>query len=1042
MLSKFFIDRPVFANVIAILMVLLGVVAAYNLPVEQYPKITPPTVQVTTSYPGANARVVAETVAAAIEQQVNGVEGMMYMSSNCSADGSYSLTITFDIGVDLDTAQVLVQNRVSIAEPQLPEEVRRQGISVQKQSTDIVLVVSLVSPDKSFDSLFMANFGTLRLRDELSRVPGVGGVDIRGGANYSMRIWLDPERLSARNLTTQDVIAALRDQNVQVAAGQIGQSPAPAGQSLQFPVTALGRLSDPEQFEAIVVKKQDGRITYLRDIARVELGSQSYDSFSIRSGMSAVSILIFQLPGANALDVAANVRAAMERLSREFPPGLEYSIPFDTTKFVEAGIRSVYTTLLEAGALVLLVILVFLHDWRAVLVPATTVPVTIIGAFAVMPLLGFTINFLTLFGLVLAIGIVVDDAIVIVENAAHHIERGLKPREASIKAMEEMTGPVISITLVLVAVFLPAAFLGGITGQLYRQFALTIAATAVLSAINALTLKPVQCAMYLRPLPEKRNLFVRLFNRGYGWVERGYMWFLDRFLRAGVLGMLVFFGLIGGTAWWYLSLPTGFLPTEDQGYIIVSVQLPDGASQDRTRAVVQKVDEIFGAEPAIDNWLLLGGLSILDGVNAPNSATAFAVFKDWSERLSPELRQDAIVARLAAQLGQIDEAVIFPIVPPAIRGLGQAGGFQLQLEDRAGVGRDELYRNLQEILKAAAEHPELGRTQSTFRAGVPQLFANVDRVKAQTLDLDLNDVFSTLQANLGSFYANDFNKFGRTYQVRLQAEPEFRNSIEDIYKLRIRNQNGKMIPIGSVLTIEEAFGPQVINRYNLYPTASIIGSAAPGRSSGEAIAAMERVANEVLPNTMGYDWTGMAYQEKIVGGQAIFVFAMAILLVYLVLAAQYNSWVLPLAVILVVPIGMLGVVAAVAYRGMDNNVYTQIGTVLIIALSSKNAILIVEFARELRLQGRSILEAATEASRMRFRPIIMTSFAFILGMVPLIKANGAGAASQQSLGTAVVGGMLTSTVLAIFFVPLFYIIMQSISEWRNPIEPQPHEQAV
>ena len=1032
MLSKFFIDRPVFANVIAIVTVILGVVALYTLPIEQYPRITPPTVQVTTSYPGANAQVVADTVAAPIEQQVNGVEGMMYMSSNCSADGSYALTITFDIGVDLDTAQVLVQNRVAIAEPLLPEEVRRQGIAVKKQSTDIILAVSMVSPDNTFDSLFMANYASLRLRDELRRLEGVGDVDVRGGTDYSMRIWMDPERLAARNLTTQDIISALHDQNVQVAAGQVGQAPAPSDQLLQFPVTALGRLSDVEQFENIIVKKQEGRATYLRDVARIELGSQSYDSFSIRTGYPSVTILVYQLPGANALDVADRAREAMERLSKKFPKGMEYSIPFDTTKFVEAGVEAVYHTLLEAGVLVLLVILVFLHDWRAVLVPATTVPVTIIGTFAVMPMLGFSINFLTLFGLVLAIGIVVDDAIVIVENASHHIEHGLNPRDAAIKAMEEMTGPVISITLVLAAVFLPAAALGGITGQLYRQFALTIAAAALLSAINALTLKPVQCATYLRPLPEKRNIFVRAFNWGYGWVERIYMWLLKIFLRLAPLGALAFAGLLVGTAMWYQALPTGFLPTEDQGYILVSIQLPDGASQARTRALVAQVDEMFANEPGVDSWLVLGGLSILDGTAAPNAATAFAIFKDWSERETPDLQQAAIVGRLYGKMSQFHEAIVFPIVPPAIRGLGQAGGFQLQLEDRADVGQTELFQRLQEILVAARTNPQLGSVQSMFREGVPQLYVDVDRVKAQKLDLDLDDVFNTLQANMGSFYTNDFNKFGRTYQVRLQAESQFRNRLEDFYRLRVRNAHGKMIPIGSVLTVQESFGPQVISRYNLYPTASIIGSAAPGLSSGQALIAMEQVVNDILPPTMGYDWTGMAYQEKLVGGQSIYVFSLAVLLVYLVLAAQYESWILPMSVILVVPIGILGVVAAVWFRQMDNNIYTQIGTVLIIALASKNAILIVEFARELRMKGYTIREAALESSRLRFRPILMTSFAFILGVVPLVRAQGAGAASQQALGTAVVGGMLTSTVLAVFFVPMFYVFMQGLSEWLTP----------
>ncbi len=1032
MLSKFFIDRPVFANVIAIVTVILGVVALYTLPIEQYPRITPPTVQVTTSYPGANAQVVADTVAAPIEQQVNGVEGMMYMSSNCSADGSYALTITFDIGVDLDTAQVLVQNRVAIAEPLLPEEVRRQGIAVKKQSTDIILAVSMVSPDNTFDSLFMANYASLRLRDELRRLEGVGDVDVRGGTDYSMRIWMDPERLAARNLTTQDIISALHDQNVQVAAGQVGQAPAPSDQLLQFPVTALGRLSDVEQFENIIVKKQEGRATYLRDVARIELGSQSYDSFSIRTGYPSVTILVYQLPGANALDVADRAREAMERLSKKFPKGMEYSIPFDTTKFVEAGVEAVYHTLLEAGVLVLLVILVFLHDWRAVLVPATTVPVTIIGTFAVMPMLGFSINFLTLFGLVLAIGIVVDDAIVIVENASHHIEHGLNPRDAAIKAMEEMTGPVISITLVLAAVFLPAAALGGITGQLYRQFALTIAAAALLSAINALTLKPVQCATYLRPLPEKRNIFVRAFNWGYGWVERIYMWLLKIFLRLAPLGALAFAGLLVGTAMWYQALPTGFLPTEDQGYILVSIQLPDGASQARTRALVAQVDEMFANEPGVDSWLVLGGLSILDGTAAPNAATAFAIFKDWSERETPDLQQAAIVGRLYGKMSQFHEAIVFPIVPPAIRGLGQAGGFQLQLEYRAAVGQTELFQRLQEILVAARTNPQLGSVQSMFREGVPQLYVDVDRVKAQKLDLDLDDVFNTLQANMGSFYTNDFNKFGRTYQVRLQAESQFRNRLEDFYRLRVRNAHGKMIPIGSVLTVQESFGPQVISRYNLYPTASIIGSAAPGLSSGQALIAMEQVVNDILPPTMGYDWTGMAYQEKLVGGQSIYVFSLAVLLVYLVLAAQYESWILPMSVILVVPIGILGVVAAVWFRQMDNNIYTQIGTVLIIALASKNAILIVEFARELRMKGYTIREAALESSRLRFRPILMTSFAFILGVVPLVRAQGAGAASQQALGTAVVGGMLTSTVLAVFFVPMFYVFMQGLSEWLTP----------
>ena len=1039
MLSRFFIDHPVFANVIAVVTVLLGAVALWQLPVEQYPQITPPTVQVRTVYPGANAQVVSETVASPIEQQVNGVEGMLYMASNCSSDGSYSLTITFEIGTDLDTAQVLVQNRVAVAEPTLPEEVRRQGVTVRKQSTDIILLASLTSPGGSYDSLFLANYATLRLRDELSRVPGVGDVRVSGGSEYAMRVWLDPAELRARSLTARDVIAALQEQNVQVAAGQVGAPPTLPGQQFQYTVTALGRLSDPAEFRRVVVKTGEGtRVTYLGDVAAVELGSQSYDTFATRSGRESASILIYQLPGANALSVARGARGALDRLSRDFPPDLVYDIPFDTTRFVEAGVREVYRTLLEAGVLVLVVILVFLQDWRAVLVPATTVPVTIVGAFAFLWALGFSVNFLTLFGLVLAIGIVVDDAIVIVENAAHHIERGLPPRAATIKAMAEVTGPVIGITLVLLAVFLPASFLGGVTGQLYRQFALTIAATALLSAVNALTLKPAQCAAWLRPrrpVQGARGGLWRVlawpasaFNAGYGWLERGYGRALSGLMRRPVAVLVAFAVLIGLTGWLYLALPTGFLPTEDQGYAVVSVQLPDAASQQRTRALVAQLDTIFAEEPGIANWSVLGGLSLLDGTTSPNAATVFIIFKDWDERRDPDLTQDAILNRLRAQFGRLQEAIVFPFVPPAIRGLGVSGGFQMQVEDRAGVGPEELGQRVQQIVEAAQIRPEVGPTTTTFRPGVPQLRADVDRVKVQSLDLQLSDVFGTLQAQLGSAYVNDFNKFGRTYQVRVQAAAPFRDAAEDVRRLEVRNREGKMVPLGTVLTLERSFGPQVITRYNLYPTAAITGAAAPGASSGAALDAMEQVATEQMPAEMGFEWTGIAFQERLVGGQALFVFGLAVLLVYLVLAAQYESWALPLAVILAVPLGVLGAALAVALGGQDNNVYTQVGVVLIIALASKNAILIVEFARELRLAGRPLAEAATEAARLRFRPILMTSLAFILGVVPLVLATGAGAAGRRSLGTAVFGGMITSTVLAVFFVPVFFLAVQWLIE--------------
>ncbi|MGE0760572.1 MAG: efflux RND transporter permease subunit, partial [Pirellulaceae bacterium] len=804
-------------------------------------------------------------------------------------------------------------------------------------------------------------------------------------------------------------------------------------------VTTLGRLTEVEQFEEIVLKAgQAGQLVYLRDVARVELGAQSYDSFASRNGTDSANVLIYQLPGSNAIDVSHAVHAAMERIEPTLPEGMEYAIPFDTTKFVEAAIHEVYKTLLEAGGLVLIVILVFLQSWRALLVPATTVPVTIIGAFAFMPALGFSVNMLTLFGLVLAIGIVVDDAIVIVENASHHIEQGMAPREATIQAMNEVTGPVIAITLVLMAVFLPTAFMGGITGQLYRQFALTIAATAIISAINALTLKPAQCATYLKPHRGHRNVFTRIFDAIYRPVERIYVWCVSMLLRVWWAVLLVFVVLAGITAWWYQRTPTGFLPTEDQGYVIIAVQLPDAASLYRTRQVMERMNKVFAETEGIEHWFVLGGFSLLDGTSAPNAATAFAAWSDWSERTTPELSLEALVARLQRVFALLREPMVLVLVPPTIQGLGVPAGFQLQVEDREGEGPNVLLERTQAIIDEARQHPEIGSAASTFRAGVPQFFLNIDRVKAERMGVLLSDVFAALQANLGSVYVNDFNKFDRTYQVRVQADMQFRGEPGRLRRIEVRNRNGGQVPLATLLTPETRVGPQSLTRYNLYQTASITGGAAPGVSSGEALRTMEEIAARVLPRSMGYDWTGVAFQEKRVSGEAVVVFSLAVLLVYLVLAAQYESWILPLAVILVVPLGLLGVVAAVNLRGMDNNVYTQIGVVLIIALASKNAILIVEFARELRMRGRSITEAAIEASRLRFRPILMTSFAFILGVLPLVWASGAAAASRQALGTAVFGGMVTSTVLAVFFVPVFYVAVQMLIElWSGPPAPVP-----
>jgi len=1039
MFSKYFIERPIFANVIAIVTMIAGVASLLRLPIEQYPAITPPTVRITTHYPGANAQVVADTVALPIEQQVNGVENMLYMSSTSSSDGSYSNTVTFGIGTNLDTAQILVQNRVAIAQPFLPDDVRRQGVTVKKQSSNIILVISLTSPNNTYNGLYLANYATQKLRDELSRVQGVGEVTVFGTANYSMRIWLNPEKLKARGMTTSDVVAAISEQNVQVAAGQVGQPPYEHGAEIpfQFTVSTLGRLTTKEQFENIILKTADRtRITKVKDVARVELGAQTYDQFNLKQGKPTANIGIYQLPGSNALDVATQVRAAMAKLSESFPEDMKYEFPLDTTEFVTASIHAVYETLFEAGVLVLFVIMVFLQDWRALLVPATTVPVTIVGAFFAMDLLGFSVNMLTLFGLVLAIGIVVDDAIVVVENAQHHIEEGMQPKPATIQAMSEVLGPIISITLVLMSVFLPSAFLGGITGQLYQQFALTIAATALISAINAMTLKPAQCALWLRRPKERKNIAARAFNRVYGWFDAAYYRTVRLLLKQVSLVMLVFAGLVAVTAWWYGRVPTGFLPTEDQGYIFISVQLPDAASQKRTEAVMRRIDKILTETPGIANWITIGGLSLLDQSTASNAGTLFVTFKPWDERLAEGLTLDGMLNKLRASLEQIQDATVFPFAPPAIRGLGVRGGFEMQVQDRGSLGRTFLAQVTNQIIDDARTQSSLTALNTTFRPGVPQIYVDIDREKVKLLGLSLIDVFATLQAYLGSTYVNDFNMAGRTYQVRVQAEPTYRANANDIRQLEVRNISGGMIPLSTFAEVKQSFGPQIINLYNMYPSASVTGEPSQGYSTGQALDLMEQIAARVLPNDMGYEWTGMAYQERNVGGEAIKVFAMAVLLVYLVLAAQYESWFVPAAVILVVPLALLGAIAAVAARGMDNNVYTQIGIVLIIALASKNSILIVGFARAIRARGEPIREAAAHAARLRFRPIIMTSFAFIMGVVPLMFARGAGAAGQQALGTAVFGGMVASTLLAVVFVPAFFVVFQSLGEWWGHGRPQ------
>jgi len=1040
MISKFFIERPVLANVLALVLVLIGTVSLFTMPVAQYPNVVPPTVQVTTRYPGASAQTVIDTVALPIELQVNGVERMLYMQSTSASDGTYTLTVTFQIGTDMDFAQVLVQNRVSAALAQLPQSVQAQGVVVQKKMTSILQIVTLTSPDDRFDSLFMSNYASINLVNELARVPGVGNVNVFGVGEYAMRVWMDPQKLYSFGLVPEDVVKVIKQQNQQVAAGQIGVPPAPSSQNFQYTVDIQGRIDNPAQFADIVVKaqtEQGGRIVRLKDIGRVELGAQTYSQICKLNGKPAAGLAIYQLPDANALDVAKRVRAKMAELSRAFPQGLTFSVPFDTTAFVNASINEVYMTLAEAGVLVLIVILVFLQNFRATLVPATTVPVTIIGAFAAMAALGFTINLSTLFGIVLAIGIVVDDAIVIVEGVSRHIERGMSGHDAAVKAMNELFGPIVGITLVLMSVFIPASFVPGLTGQMFAQFALVIASTALISAVNAATLKPTQCALWLRePVPlEQRNWFYRGFNNVYGRLETRYAAVIDWMVHRSRLMALIALALAGIGAWGIARLPTAFIPNEDQGYVMIDVQLPDGASLERTQAALDAATKIALATPGVEYVTEIAGISVLDNsATLANAGVGYVILKPWGVRgkaTGEDLR--SIVMRLQGALASLPDGVGFVLVPPPIQGVGNAGGFAMVVELRDGsFDYGKLLNITDTMVEEGNSQSGLQHLVTSFRADVPQLRLLVDRTKAETLRVSVGDVFDTLTAYLGSSYVNQFNKFGLALQVYVQADSPYRLHPEDILKLYVRSQDGQMVPIGALAQIRPVVGPSLISLYNLYLAATIIGTPAPGFSSGEAMGLMQQIADRTLPPGAGTNWTAMSYQENVVGNQIYYVFGLAILLVYLCLAGQYESWILPLAVIMAVPLSLLGPVIALTGLGLANNLYTQIGLMLLIALSAKNAILIVEVARERRLiDGEPIFRAAVEAAKTRFRPILMTSFAFILGVVPLVTATGAGANARISLGLSVFSGMIASTCLAVLFVPSFFAVFQQIDERKT-----------
>lgn len=1037
-MSNFFIDRPIFAAVVSILILLAGLIALASLPIAQYPQITPPTVRVSATYPGATAEQVAQSVATPIEEQVNGAEGMMYMSSSSTNTGQMTLTVTFGLDRDPDLAAVDVQNRLSLAEPQLPAQVIQQGITVRKQSTNIVMLIALTSPNNTYDTTFLSNYASIHIVDTLARVPGVGNVNVLSQRDYGMRIWLNPEKMAQLGITASDVVNAVSAQNVQAPAGQIGQQPAPKGQQLQLTVKVQGRLTTVSQFENVIVRANpDGSLVRLKDIAQVELGSELYTTFAKLNGQSSVMIGIYQLPNANALNVSKAVRAAMKTLAAEFPSGVQYEIPLDTTEFVTASLTEVMETLLIAFALVFLVVYVFLQNWRATLIPAVAVPVSLVGAIGSFTLLGFSLNTLTLFGLVLAIGLVVDDAIVVVEAVQRHIEEEkVDARVAAKRAMAEVSNPVIAIAVVLSAVFIPVAFLGGITGQIYKQFALTLAVSVIISAFEALTLSPALCALLLRPASGHRSIMGKLFggfNRGFGLTERGYGSAVRFLIRRKVIVFAALAIILAGIYMLFQLLPRSFVPAEDQGYFLVNVELPSGAALDRTAAVTAQARKILQSIPGVQYVVSIGGFSLLGGSSSSNVASIFVILKPWSERTTPGTQLRAILGQAQQRFAAIPTAEIASFNPPPIPGLGATGGFQFELQSRGGTDIQALAKTANQLIAEANNTPQIAGAFTTFRANVPQIELDVDRSKAIVLGIPLTDVFNTLNTFLGGLYVNDFNEFGRIYHVIVQAQAQYRSQASDISHYYVRGiQNGTpgMVPLSTLTTTKTTTGPDVVNRYNLFDSIEIDGSAAPGYSSGQAIAAMENLALK-LPKKYGFAWTGLSYQEVSSKGQSTIVLGLAILFVFLLLAALYESWSVPLAVILIVPLGIAGALFAEMLRGLNNDVYAQIGFIMVVGLAAKNAILIVEFAKVRHDSGASISDAALEGARIRFRPILMTSFAFIFGVLPLVIASGAGSAARHALGTSVFGGMIVATILGVLFVPVYFVVVEMLSEWRG-----------